>query len=166
LGTRPRIAASAALACGVLALLGSAGSASAAPAAAAAPTPTHAQFARRLDALCEGAARSTRATDKAITKALNANRQAEAGRLLAGETPLLTGVVTRIANLTAPTADRATLARYVVVGRRVLGLQQRLALDLEASKFGDATHVTSLLHTAGIQQARLALVLGAGACKG
>ena len=84
---------------------------------------------------------------------------------MASETPTATGLLAQIAGLTAPAADRASFARLVVVFRRVLGLQERLAADLQTSDFHDATSVTALLNAAGVQQARLAETLGASACR-
>ena len=95
----------------------------------------------------------------------NGNRSAEAGKLLASEVPTLDRILAQMKRLTAPAADRASFAQYLDLARRQIDLQRRLAADLQAADYGDATKATAQLNAAAVRQAKLAAAVCAPSCK-
>ncbi|HST17040.1 MAG TPA: hypothetical protein VLK36_05185 [Gaiellaceae bacterium] len=130
----------------------------------ASSTLTHAQFVHQLDTLCAEGNKTFTAKDKEIQSALNANDAARAGAIINSEVSTMNGFLSQIEKLTPPGADQPAFARYVLLTRRIIGLEQRVASALEANNIDEANRLGNLLTAAQGPRTNAAVDLGTTHC--
>ena len=130
-------------------------------AGAGAATPTHAQFVRQLDAVCQAGNRGPTLTS--INQLLRARRYRQAAALVEAvyNRPAQLRALDRIV---APAADAAKFARYKLLTHRIVGLGLRGADALRGGDVELFNRLARQLNTLVRQRTLVAIDLGTRHC--